>query len=149
MKVILLKDVAKIGRKFDVVQVPDGFALNKLIPKSMAQHATPENMSRLKSLSSKLDQDREQAAAAFAEVLSVIKDIEIPVEVEANAEGRMFQALKIEAIIEAIKNAIDRVVTSEQVLVKDPIKTLGEHSITLISGEKEGTVTLNLIAKTK
>ena len=39
MKVILLQDVAKIGRRSEVVEVPDGYAQNKLIPKGMAQPA--------------------------------------------------------------------------------------------------------------
>ena len=40
MKVILLRDVAKLGRRFAVVEVPDGFALNQLIPKGMAEAAS-------------------------------------------------------------------------------------------------------------
>ena len=49
MKVILLKDVAKIGRRFEIKEVPDGYALNKLIPKNMAQFATPENIKRIET----------------------------------------------------------------------------------------------------
>ena len=57
MKVILLQDVAKIGKRFETVDVPDGYALNMLIPKRMAEPATPENLKRV-------DARRTKAAAA-------------------------------------------------------------------------------------
>ena len=49
MKVILLKDVAKIGRRHEVAEVPDGYALNMLIPKGLAKAGTPENIKKLTS----------------------------------------------------------------------------------------------------
>ncbi len=51
MQVILLQDVAKIGRRFDVVNVADGYGLNKLIPQGMAKPATPENIKKIKAQS--------------------------------------------------------------------------------------------------
>ena len=47
MKVILLQDVAKIGKRSDLVEVPDGYAMNQLIPKRMAETATAQNKKRI------------------------------------------------------------------------------------------------------
>lgn len=149
MKVILLKDVAKIGRRYEVVVVPDGFALNKLIPKDMAQAATPENLKRLLNLSSKQKQDTENEAGAFSEAISQLKDVEVHVVVEANNEGRMFQALKAEAIVEAVKAAIGFELGTEQIVMKTPIKSVGEHMIDLHSGSTHGVLTLNVTTKAK
>lgn len=149
MKVILLKDVAKIGRRFDVVNVPDGFALNKLIPKGLAESATGENLKRLQNISAKLEKDRTSEAVSFKEAVSTLKEVQVPVEVEANPEGRMFQALKVEAIVSAVTKATGVTLHSEQIVIESPIKSLGEHNVALVSGDTHGTLVLNLIAKSK
>ena len=149
MKVILLKDVAKIGRRFDVVNVSDGYALNKLIPRSLAQAATAENLKRLQNVSAKIEQDRQTHASDFKETLEVLKDIEVSIPVEANNEGRMFQALKAEAIADAVKEATGREITAEHFILKTPIKSTGEHTVAVVSGELHGEVTLNVVPKSK
>ena len=61
MKVILLKDVPRIGRKFDVKDVPDGHALNFLIPRKLALRGTPDAIARI---------EKERKTAGVAEVAS-------------------------------------------------------------------------------
>lgn len=149
MKVILLKDVAKIGRRFDVVTVSDGYALNKLVPKNLAQAATPENIKRLQNLASKMQHDREVQHGAFAEMSASMKDTELEIIVEANPEGRLFQALKAEAVAAAVAASTGFALGAENVVIKTPIKTLGQHAVELVSGDTHATITLNLINKTK
>lgn len=149
MKVILLKDVAKIGRRFDVVTVPDGFALNKLIPKKLAEAATPENLKRLQNLSAKVQHDREASQASFKETIAACKDVEVSVHVEANGEGRMFQALKADAIVAAIKTATGHELSVEHIILKTPIKTTGVHEVDVASGDEHGVVTIHVVANAK
>lgn len=149
MKVILLKDVAKIGRRSDVVNVPDGFALNKLIPKNLAQAATPENLKRLQNLSQKVEHDRSLHEADFKELLAVLKNTKIEITVEANAEGRMFQALKVQEILEAVHAQTGKTLGSEQLVMKTPIKSTGDHDIELVSGSLNGVLHLVVSGKTK
>ncbi len=149
MKVILLKDVAKIGRRFDVVTVPDGFALNKLIPKNLAEGATPENLKRLQNLSAKVQKDRESEELSFNEALAKLKDTQVEIAVETNNEGRMFQALKADAIAEAVKAAIGYNLGAEHIIMKTPVKTSGEHEVELVSGKVHGVLRLNIISKSK
>ncbi len=149
MKVILLKDVAKIGRRFDVVEVSDGYALNKLIPKNLAQAATGENLKRLQNVSAKVEKDRQDQESNFKETLAALKDIEVVIPVDANNEGRMFQALKAEAIVEAVTAATGHEVSAEHFIMKTPIKTTGEHVVEVASGALHGTVTLSVVQRTK
>ena len=65
MKVILLQDVAKIGRRFDIVEVPSGYGMNKLIPQGMAKPATPENVKAINAQSAKTEADRAAGDAAL------------------------------------------------------------------------------------
>jgi large subunit ribosomal protein L9 len=147
MKVILLKDVAKVGRRFDTVTVPDGFALNKLIPRNLAQAATPENMKRLKNISEKVASDREAQSTEFAEIIEKLKDTTVTVAVEANNEGRMFQALKAEAVTAAVKEQTGCDLHAEHLVMKTPVKSTGEHTIMIHSGDLSGELHLMIEAK--
>jgi large subunit ribosomal protein L9 len=149
MKLILLKDVAKIGLKGTVVEVPDGFALNKLIPKGLAQAATPESLKRIQNVTVKQKENQEHEASAFVELLKKMGETHIEVVVEANNEGKMFQALKAPAIVDAVVEATGITLHAEHIVMKVPIKSVGEHTIELVSGATHGTAVIHLIAKSK
>ena len=147
MKVILLQDVAKIGRRFDVVEVPSGYGMNKLIPQGMAKPATPENLKVIQAQSAKTEAARAAGDEAFSEMLAAIKETSLEITVEANEEGRMFQALKIEAVLEAVKSATGKEVPQSQVVIKTPIKEVGEHAVDFVSGSTSVSVPVNVVAK--
>ena len=122
MKVILLQDVAKIGRRFEIAEVSSGYGMNKLIPQGMAKPATPENIKAIKAQSEKNEADRAAEDTAFTEVLAAIKETPLEIVVEANEEGRMFQALKIDTIIDTVKTVTSKEVLASQIVVKHQLK---------------------------
>ncbi len=134
MKVILLQDVAKLGRRYAIVEVPDGYGVNKLIPKGLAKAATPENVKAVMARSGAIAHSKEAAEAAFKELLAALKGVTVTLSAEANAEGRFFQALKPEAIATAVSAAAGIKVTAQQISVAEPIKAIGEHVVTLRLG---------------
>jgi large subunit ribosomal protein L9 len=147
MKVILLQDVAKIGRRFDVVEVPSGYGMNKLIPQGMAKPATPENLKAIQAQSAKTEADRVASDEAFEAMLASLKGVTLEIAVEANEEGRMFQALKIDAVIEALKTSTDTNIDQSKVVIKTPIKEVGDHVIELVSGDRVQSVEVSIVAK--
>ena len=147
MKVILLKDVAKIGRRFEVVTVPDGYALNKLLPNGMAKQATSEN---LKLISATKDKQKETQAVnkvIFSDLLKKLEQTPLQIAVETNAQGHMFQALKTRIVAEAIVQATGSAYLEENIHIQTPIKSIGENIVTLISGSEKKDVTIILIPK--
>jgi len=147
MKVILLQDVAKIGRRFDVVEVPNGYGMNKLIPQGMAKPATPENLKAVQAQSAKTDADRAASDEAFETLLASLKNVVLEIAVEANEEGRMFQALKVDAVVEALKASIGTEIDQSKVVIKTPIKEIGEFSVELMSGGKSYSQKIIVISK--
>ncbi|MEZ4104619.1 MAG: 50S ribosomal protein L9 [Candidatus Paceibacterota bacterium] len=130
MKVILLRDVAKIGRRFEVVNIPDGYALNSLIPKKDAEPATPANLKRIEKQKTKTASNREADLADFkikAEKLCA-KPLEIPAEI--NEIGHLFQSIHASDIVMAAKNC-DITLSENTIVIDKPIKEAGEHSVTL------------------
>ncbi len=134
MKVILLQDVAKLGRRYAIVEVPDGYGINKLIPKGLAKPATPENVKSVMARAGALAHNKEAAEVAFKDLLAALEGTKVVVTAEANAEGRFFQAVKPEAIAAALRAASGQSVDGSQVVIAEPIKAVGEYTVTLTLG---------------
>ncbi len=148
MKVILLRDVARIGKRFEIKEVPDGFALNKLIPAKDAEPATPATVKRVmeKHKNDLRAKDLELTTArAIAEACALEP---IVIKVEANEQGHLFQAVHTSDIVKAA--AVRKLGIPEASLKIDvPIKSLGEHSVRLLAAHEVFTLPLTIIANTK
>jgi len=147
MKVILLQDVAKIGRRFQIVEVPDGFAQNKLIPKRLAEPTTPANVKRVEARADKNAASQAGAQAAFKAAAAALKEVVVNVTAESNPEGKLFQALKPTLIIAAIQKETGVALEERWVGVPTPIKTVGEHIVLLSLGDAQGEFTINVVSK--
>jgi large subunit ribosomal protein L9 len=145
MKVILLQDVAKIGRRFEIVEVPNGYAQNKLIPQKLATEATPENVTRVKARASKLAASSAADAEALAGAIASLGDTTVTVTAEANAEGHLFAALKSDRIADAFA-AAGAAIAADAITIMTPIKTTGTHTIEVGRGEAMKEVTIEVVA---
>jgi len=138
MKVILLQDVAKLGRRYDVVEVANGRAMNMLIPQGKAQAATDANIKKIKQASEKVAAEREAADKAFAAAVEKLEGEAVTVAAKANEKGHLFEALKEEAIAAALATK-GVAVEAMQVLLAEPIKEVGAYDIALSNGgERHG-----------
>lgn len=146
MKVILLQDVAKIGRRYEIVETPDGYAMNMLIPKGMAKPATPENVKQLSTQTEKIAAEQANATEAFGRAIEALEGKTVAVPAELNEQGHMFAALKAEEIVSALE-AEGVHVESTQILFGDAIKEQGEHTIHLVQGDKKVPLTISVEAK--
>ena len=146
MKVILLQDVPKFGQRFAVKEVPNGYALNSLIPQGLAELATPENLKRIKIMMAKAEVEKVASESAFAEAIDVLGDRTLTIEVEANEQGHLFKAIKADDVVSA---AAEEGVTllPSQIVIKNPIKELGGYTVTAKSGQYSGTIELDIVAK--
>lgn len=145
MKVILLQDVARIGRRFEVKDVPDGHALNMLIPKGWAQPATPENVKRLTNRVAKAESVKSEANETFAATLAKLKETAVTMKVEANEQGHLFKSIKAADIAAYISKEVGHL-TKEQISLKTPIKEVGEYELTASQGTESGIFTLVVTA---
>ncbi len=145
MKVILLRDVARLGKRFSVVEVPDGFALNKLIPQGQAQPATPENLKRVQARNKEVAAHQAADEESLKLALKALSEKAVEVKAEANAQGHLFQAVKVADIARATVLAGHPIEISA-CHIEAPIKSLGEHRIVVKSGAVSGSFTINVIA---
>ena len=146
MKVILLQDVAKIGKRFSVTEVPDGYALNQLIPKKMAEPATPANLKRIERHHATVSATVEAGAARFDAAVAALADVTISVSAEANEQEHLFKAVHEADIVVAAKaQGVD--IEASMLKIATPIKSLGTHSVELVSGAKSHVFIVEVIKK--
>ena len=131
MDVILLTKVANLGNIGDRVKVKSGYGRNFLLPKGKATLATPENVKKFEARRAELEkvardqfQDAESRAAAF-------KDFKLQITAKAGTEGKLFGSIGTADIAEACTNAGHKLARAEVRLPTGPLRTVGDHTITL------------------
>lgn len=140
MKVILLQDVRKIGKKHEVKEVPDGYARNFLIAKKLAKAATPDAIAKVqkeagqKASKQAIQQDllRKNVAELHAKTLEI--------KVGANDKGGLFKAIKAKDIAGEIKKQFGFEIKEDLIeIAGGQIKEVGEQEVA-IGGEKIGLI---------
>ena len=127
MKVILLQDVKKVGKKGEVKEVSDGYARNFLIMRGLAVAASADSMKVLSH--QKADEAAKQAelkkeAQAIADQLSKMEFV-----FKVNAKnGTVFNSVSTKQIVEALK-AKDIIVDKRKFIDKEPVTTLGYSNV--------------------
>lgn len=128
MKVILLQDVKKLGKKGDVINTSDGYARNYLFPRKLAQEATDSN---LHILNNKKENERKQKLAeleAAQKLAAELKDKEIKITAKTGENGKLFGAITSKDVAELIKTQY-KVAVDKKKIVMETIKVAGGYTI--------------------
>jgi large subunit ribosomal protein L9 len=128
MQVILLEDIEKLGKKFDIKEVANGYALNFLIPKGMAKKATKETLSWLKVQKENLAKKSEDELKKTQDFASSIDGQEIMLQVKIGEEGQLFESITSQKIAEKLKE-LGFEVKKTQIDLVEPIKEMGEFPV--------------------
>ncbi len=145
MKVILLTDVKKQGKKDEVINVSDGYATNFLINKGLA---VPYNEANKKKLERDLKnrEDEEQAFISECEELKKkLENITVKFKVKTSKDGRMFGTISSKQIAEELKG-LGYDVDKKKIVCDHNIDSLGTH-IVKINLHKKVIVDLKVVAE--
>jgi len=129
MKVILLKDISKLGQRYDVKNVSDGYALNMLIPRGLAIAATESAMKHMETEKSKTEGEKKVRQELLLKNLKELDGKTITVSGKANDKGYLFAGLHKEDIVAELKKQTRLEIDPASVQLEHPIKELGEHSL--------------------
>lgn len=130
MKVILLGEVKGKGGEGDVVDVAAGFANNYLLPRRLAEKATPGNLKQLEMRKHNIEK-RELARTTDANtLLEALNGKQVIVPAKVGEEGQLFGSVTTAMIAEAIKEQIGAEVDRKKIDLRNAIKQAGEHTFT-------------------
>lgn len=131
MKVILLEDVKKVGKRGDIIEVSEGYGRNVLIKKGQALEGTPANLNNAKqkqaSAAHKKQVDNDEAKI----LASQLAKVEVRIPVKMGEGGRVFGSVTGKDISDALAKQFDVDVDKKKIELKDPIKTLGVHDVVI------------------
>ena len=129
MKVILLQDVKSQGKKGDVINVSDGYARNFLLTKGLGVEATQQNLNDIKLKKANDEKIAAEELAAAKKLTDELKEVEVTVRIKAGADGKTFGSVSSKEIAEAVKQQKGLELDKKKIVVKDPIKALGNYKI--------------------
>lgn len=129
MKIILLKDIPKVGRKFDIKNVADGYALNMLIPRGLAQIATPQAEKNIQAMKAKDLVENKVQGELLLKSLDVIKTLVVNIKGKANDKGHLFAGITKERLVEEILKTSRLNLDVESIVLEKPIKEVGEYKV--------------------
>lgn len=139
MKVLFLKDVPKMGKKYEVKEVADGYARNFLLPRKMAEPATKETEQRVMKKKGEMAEMKKIDDDLLLRNLKALAGLRIVIEGKANEKGHLFAAIRKEEIISKIYEETRLHIPAEYISLEKPIKETGEHAISFMMGDKRGT----------
>ena len=128
MKVIMMKDVEKLGRLGDEIEVKDGFARNYLIPQKIVMESTENALRIVEKKRKEKERLQKQAIAEYSAVAEKIAAASCTISMEAGEEDKLFGAVTSEMIAESLRGeGIE--VDKKKIVLEEPIKALGVYNI--------------------
>ena len=137
MKVILLKDVARLGMKGSIIEVANGYGTNVLIAKGLAILATNTILNEIKQKEASKLHKKELAKSLFLQMIEKLRSDPIKIGGHRHANGSLFATITATEIVKAIHLSTGLSINEKQVHVKDAIKHHGTFEIALQEGDKK------------
>jgi large subunit ribosomal protein L9 len=146
MKIILLKDEKKLGKKGDIIEASDGYARNYILPQKIGVEATPKNMNDLKlqkANHAKVEQEKLDAAKALAEKLS---SIQVVVKIKAGEGGKTFGSVSGKEIAAACKEQHDIELDKKKLVLTESLKNFGSYEVAVkLHPQVTGKLTVKVV----
>lgn len=147
MKILLLETVRKIGKKGDIVEIPNGYAQNYIIPHKLGIRASEETIHSLQKQETQRREQKEHKLETLEQSLRALSDKEIVIIKKVDSSGSLFAAIQKEDIQRAIYEAEKIRIPVEVIYIEAPIKHTGTFQVLLTSKEKQSKYSVSLIVK--
>lgn len=144
MKAILLQDIENLGKKWDVKKVASGYARNYLIPRGLIRIATPKAMKDLEKQKEFEAKKAEEELKIVQGQASMVDGMEVTIPIKTGEEGKIFGSVTSQIIAEKLQELGFKDVKKSQIVLKKPIKELGEFPV-VVKFEHNLEVEINVI----
>ena len=129
MKIILLQDEKRLGKKGDIMEASEGYARNYILPKKIGVEATPKNLNDLKLKKANEDKIAQENLEKAKELAALIETKSVVVKMKAGENGKAFGAVSGKEIVSALKEQHDIEVDKKKIQLADNIKNFGCYEV--------------------
>jgi len=147
MKIILLKNLKGKGEKGDIINVPDGYAQNSLLPHGIAKAATVSEVNKMKQAEKteqlKLVKDKDHAFR----LLDIMSGKNISINEKLNEKGSLYHSIGLKEVIIAIHEQLAITVPENMFTEKYALKQSGNYQLELASHNRKATFNLSIESK--
>ena len=129
MKIILLQDEKKLGKKGDIIEASEGYARNYILPKKIGVEANAKNMNDLKlqkANDEKVAKEQLEAAKAMA---ADLETKQVVVKIKAGEGGRTFGSVSTKEIATAFKEQHGVEIDKKKIVLPESIKSFGNYEV--------------------
>jgi large subunit ribosomal protein L9 len=126
---ILLKDVEQLGDRGEVIDVSAGYLRNYLVPRKLAQPATPASIAEAQRRVEAAERAEVEAAERAEETAGLLRKTVLTIAHQAGEDGRLFGSVTAQEIVDAVRQARGVKLDKRRVLLDEPIKTTGTHMV--------------------
>lgn len=131
MKLILTQEVDGLGAPGDVVEVKDGYGRNYLIPRGIGIRWTRGGEKTVESIKAARNARAARDEGHAAEIKTKVEANTVNVKVRSGEAGRLFGAVTTAEIADAISEVSGEKIDRRTIVLANPIKTLGAHSVSI------------------
>lgn len=129
MQILLLENIAKIGRKGEIVSVAEGYGRNFILKKKLGIIPTAQDISKYKSNQAKQESTAQERLSNLQDLQARLENYELTLQVKANTEGHLFGAIKEIDILEPLNREFSQLLDKSMIQITSPIKELGKYIV--------------------
>lgn len=130
MKVILIKDIEKLGKKYEIKEVPSGYARNYLIPKKLAVQYTDKLLKWAESKKEEQEKKAEEKLKKITNSVSEIDGLEVEISIKVGEEEQLFEKINQQKISDALRK-LGYEIKKTQIELEEPLQEIGEFPVKL------------------
>lgn len=138
MKVIFLKDVPRVGKKYEVKNVADGFVKNMLLPKGLVEIATDKAVARIELLKKSDEVEKQIQENLITKNVGELGGVVVTLKEKTNEKGHLFAGIHNAELVKALKEQTRIDIDSESIILEKPIRETGEFTIPVKIHDKKG-----------
>ncbi|HLF29352.1 MAG TPA: 50S ribosomal protein L9 [Anaerolineae bacterium] len=129
MKVLLTRDVEKLGKAGTVKTVADGYGRNYLIPQGLAVFASPGALKQAETIRKAEEKRQARLTSEASTVAEKLAGVALRFQARASEAGKLYGSITTKQVVDALEQAIGQSVDKRKLDLREPIRSLGTHTV--------------------
>lgn len=146
MKIILLQDEKKLGKKGDIIEASEGYARNYILPKKIGVEATAKNMNDLKLQKANDEKKAKELLEAAKALAADLETKTVVVKIKAGEGGRTFGSVSTKEIATAVKEQFNLEIDKKKIQLPEALKNFGSYEVAVkLHPQVTGKLTVKIV----